>query len=83
MDTQGSGRTDAGVHALGQVAHIKVANPRRKLAPAQILRELNDKLPSSIAVLDLSVAEPGFHARHDAVSRTYFYQDLDTQNGAI
>ncbi len=82
VDVQGSGRTDAGVHALGQVAHVKFANPRRKLAPAQILRELNDKLPSSIAVLDVSAAAAGFHARHDAVSRTYFYQ-ISTRKTAL
>jgi len=74
VDIQGAGRTDAGVHALGQVAHLKVRNPRRKLAAAQVERELNDRLPSSIAVIGCVEARPDFHARHDAVSRTYFYQ---------
>jgi tRNA pseudouridine38-40 synthase len=82
VDLQGSGRTDAGVHALGQVAHITVADPRRKLVPAQILRILNDRLPSSIAVLDVSETAPQFHARHDAVSRTYFYQ-ISTRKTAL
>src|SRR5215472_18592054 len=58
VDVQGAGRTDAGVHALGQVAHLKVKNSRLKLAPQQILRELNDRLPSSIAVLDVSQVAP-------------------------
>src|SRR5271165_2833628 len=52
FDVQGAGRTDAGVHALGQVAHIKLRPPTR-LSPEQILRELNGRLPSSIAVIDL------------------------------
>jgi tRNA pseudouridine38-40 synthase len=73
-DVQGAGRTDAGVHALGQVAHLKVRGARRKFAPGQVLAELNDALPSSIAIVDLSEAAPNFHARHDAVARAYFYQ---------
>ena len=82
VDLQGSGRTDAGVHALGQVAHLKVRRPQRKLTAPQILRELNDRLPSSIAVVDLSEAAPNFHARHDAVSRAYFYQ-ISTRKTAL
>ena len=73
-DIQGAGRTDAGVHALGQVAHIKVRGERRRLAAGQVFSELNDRLPSSIAVVECVDAPAGFHARHDAVSRTYFYQ---------
>jgi tRNA pseudouridine38-40 synthase len=80
-DVQGAGRTDAGVHALGQVAHIKLQTPTR-LAPEQILRELNGRLPSSIAVVELTPAAPGFHARHDAVSRAYFYQ-VSTRKTAL
>jgi tRNA pseudouridine38-40 synthase len=82
VDIQGAGRTDAGVHALGQVAHMKVRNPRRKLVAAQILRELNDALPSAIAVVDLAETRPNFHARHDAVSRAYFYQ-ISTRKTAL
>ncbi len=81
-DIQGAGRTDAGVHALGQVAHLKVRNSRKKLAPAQFLNELNERLPSSIAVVDLTEAAPNFHARHDAVSRAYFYQ-ISTRKAAL
>src|SRR5258708_40133730 len=57
VDVQGAGRTDAGVHALGQVAHLKLRKPAR-LAPARILHELNERLPSSIAVVDLAEAPP-------------------------
>jgi tRNA pseudouridine38-40 synthase len=81
-DIQGAGRTDAGVHALGQVAHIKVRRPRRKLAAPQLLRELNDRLPSSIAIVDCEDAPMRFHARHDAASRTYFYQ-ISTRKTAL
>src|ERR1700722_7254803 len=81
LDVQGAGRTDAGVHALGQVAHIKLRTPTR-LAPEQILRELNGRLPSSIAVVELTSAAPDFHARHDAVSRAYFYQ-ISTRKTAL
>jgi len=81
-DLQGAGRTDAGVHALGQVAHLKVRNPRRKLVAAQLMRELNEKLPSSIAIVQCEDAAPSFHARHDAVSRAYFYQ-ISTRKTAL
>src|SRR5271170_6859743 len=67
VDVQGAGRTDSGVHALGQVAHIKARDARRKFVPPQLLRELNERLPSSIAVVDLTEMPPRFHARHDAV----------------
>ncbi|MDP9115250.1 MAG: tRNA pseudouridine(38-40) synthase TruA [Acidobacteriota bacterium] len=82
VDLQGAGRTDAGVHAVGQVAHIKVRNLRGDLPPARILRELNDRLPSSIAVLECVETAPAFHARHDAVSRAYFYQ-ISTRKTAL
>ena len=80
VDIQGSGRTDAGVHALGQVAHLKVRGA--KLHPEKILRDLNDRLPSSIAVIDVAEAAPKFHARHDAISRAYFYQ-ISTRKAAL
>jgi tRNA pseudouridine38-40 synthase len=67
----GSGRTDSGVHAAGQVANfytgIAGMDPRR-FRPA-----LNSLLPASIRVLDSREAPPGFHSRFDAKSRTYRY----------
>jgi tRNA pseudouridine38-40 synthase len=81
VEVQGAGRTDAGVHAVGQVAHLKFRTPCR-MGPAQILRELNDKLPSSIAIIAAEEAAPRFHARHDAVSRAYFYQ-ISTRKAAL
>ena len=67
----GAGRTDAGVHALAQVAHVKT---RRKIPAADILWGVNDLLPHDVNVLSAEPAPPGFHARHDAVSRTYLYR---------
>lgn len=71
VDIQGSGRTDAGVHALQQVAHLDV---KTMLAPEIIKMKMNDELPSDINILEVEKANPKFHARHDAVSRTYLYQ---------
>jgi len=82
VEIQGSGRTDAGVHAVGQVAHLKLRGQPTRLSAAQILRELNDSLPASIAVLEMAEAPPRFHARHDAVSRAYFYQ-ISTRKTAL
>jgi len=81
-DIQGAGRTDAGVHALGQVAHLKTRSARRDMPPARILSELNDRLPSSIALLACEEAPVRFHARHDAISRAYFYQ-ISTRKTAL
>lgn len=68
---QGSGRTDAGVHALAQVASFKTASPipTGNWAPA-----LNDLLPVSIRVLEVSEAAPDFHARKSARGKTYRYR---------
>ena len=67
----GAGRTDAGVHALAQVAHLKA---RQRLTELEIEHGLNDRLPFDVNVLEVSPAPPAFHARHDAVSRTYLYR---------
>jgi tRNA pseudouridine38-40 synthase len=73
VEMQGAGRTDAGVHALGQVMHIKVTS-QVKHSPETIKRRLNDLLPADIAILDLETAPRTFHARHDARARVYVYQ---------
>lgn len=71
FELYGSGRTDAGVHALGQVAHLDV---RTSLPPETLTRRLNDLLPADIHVLAASKVPHRFHARHDALSRAYVYQ---------
>mgnify|MGYP001264872020 CR=1 FL=1 len=70
VEIQGAGRTDAGVHALAQVAHLEASHP---LAPKKILYGLNDLLPAPVNVLAVEEAPPGFHARHDARGRSYLY----------
>ena len=79
VEVQGAGRTDAGVHARAQVAHLRVrpkpGSKRRHFPPPEeILRAINDRLPADMCILDVSEAAPDFHARHDALSRTYVYQ---------
>jgi tRNA pseudouridine38-40 synthase len=71
FELYGAGRTDAGVHALAQVAHLDL---RTTLPPATLLRRINDELPPDINLLRIDPAPHRFHARHDAVARTYLYQ---------
>jgi tRNA pseudouridine38-40 synthase len=75
----GAGRTDAGVHALGQVARLKVARPA---TPTEVLYALNDRLPADINVLKVEEAQNHFSARHDAVARYYLYQ-ISTRRSAF
>jgi tRNA pseudouridine38-40 synthase len=65
-----SGRTDAGVHALGQVIGISTDS---KLPPAVLVKALNANLPADIRVLDVHEAPAGFHAIRDAISKRYRY----------
>jgi tRNA pseudouridine38-40 synthase len=67
----GAGRTDSGVHAHGQVAHLVVAwnHP-----PENLKRAVNTLLPEDICIKDVSEVEDDFHARHSAISKTYRYQ---------
>ncbi len=69
--TGGAGRTDAGVHALAQVAHLKA---QKAMPEGEIAWGLNERLPADIHVLSVEKAPPRFHARHDAKSRTYLYR---------
>jgi tRNA pseudouridine38-40 synthase len=69
----GSGRTDAGVHALGQVAHLhlKAGDAPR---PRDLQRLFDEGLPADVAVRAVATCSPKFHARHEAMSRSYIYQ---------
>ncbi len=71
FELYGSGRTDAGVHALAQVAHLELYTT---LPPESLRRRLNDELPADIHIREIAKAPHRFHARHDAIARTYLYQ---------
>ena len=75
----GAGRTDAGVHAEGQVAHFDAP---LAIPPAGIRAGLNGLLPDSIRVLAASDTAPGFHARFDATGKTYRYHLLTETLGS-
>jgi tRNA pseudouridine38-40 synthase len=67
----GAGRTDSGVHAAAQVAHLRA---HKTVEPLLLSRKINDLLPHDISIVAASRANDRFHARHDAVSRVYLYQ---------
>ena len=71
LELAGAGRTDAGVHALGQVAHLRLG---RAVDPGRFRTAVNDALPQDIHVLAFRPVPDRFHARHDAVLRSYLYQ---------
>ena len=71
IDLYGAGRTDGGVHAIGQVAHLDVDTD---LPLIRIKYGINDRLPPDICILNVEEADPEFHARHHAVARSYIYQ---------
>src|SRR5579864_2125370 len=70
---QGAGRTDAGVHALGQVASCSIESA---IPALNLKKALNDVLPAAIRVLSVAEVPEDFHARHSAVSKTYRYRIL-------
>jgi tRNA pseudouridine38-40 synthase len=76
---QGSGRTDAGVHALGQVASFVLAAP---IPPQNLMLALNRTLPPSIRILEARTVQSTFHARHSAVAKTYEYRIFLEKPGA-
>jgi tRNA pseudouridine38-40 synthase len=73
IDLQGCGRTDAGVHALGYVAHLEMNS---RLSLKDCLDILNDNLPKDISVLAINPVELRFHARHSCIARSYCYEIL-------
>ena len=74
VELVGAGRTDAGVHAVGQVAHVRAELAAAPPDLEQLLLALNEALPYDIAVLAVEPASNYFHARHDALRRTYVYR---------
>lgn len=73
VEVHGSGRTDAGVHAAGQTANFRIDTD---LSPDGILQYLNDYLPRDIAAVSITEADPRFHSRLWATSKTYQYRIL-------
>lgn len=71
FEFQGAGRTDAGVHAIGQVAHLKI---NTSIYESKLQFALNDNLPADVNILKVEKVHKNFHARHDAISRAYIYQ---------
>ena len=73
VELHGSGRTDAGVHALAQVAHLR-AEVRGPKHPGELIRGINSRVPADIVILEAERVPNSFHARHDATARAYLYQ---------
>ena len=71
IKTKGSGRTDAGVHALLQVCHFDID---RQIAEEALVLSLNRLLPKHIAIIDIVAVPPTLHARHSATMRGYIYR---------
>src|SRR5215468_7168947 len=67
----GSGRTDAGVHAEGQVANVHLT---REFTPSKLRNAINGNLSPDVRVLFVDVAPDDFHARYSALSKTYIYR---------
>lgn len=79
VEINGAGRTDAGVHALGQVVRLNAGSQHKRI---DILHGLNDRLPADINVLKVEEAHPAFDPRRDAVARYYLYQ-ISTRRTAL
>ena len=75
-----AGRTDAGVHALGQVVGLSTDS---RLSNADLQRGLNAVLPNDVAIVQLEDAREGFHATHDAQGKTYRYQIHNGRTPAV
>jgi len=83
-----AGRTDAGVHAAGQVAHLDVPADRLEQRsidgdPARLVRRLGRLLPEDVRVHDVTIAPPGFDARFSALRRHYVYRVTTHPRGAL
>jgi tRNA pseudouridine38-40 synthase len=80
VEIGGAGRTDAGVHAVQQFAHLRVSDLQTNVTPRQIQHGFNDLLPHDINIKKVYNAAEDFHARHDAVQRYYLYQISTRRN---
>lgn len=78
IDMQGSGRTDAGVHALAQIAHLEL---QRGPDMRNFIYRVNDLLPADIVLRAAEPVSPKFHARYSAIARSYIYQISSRPSG--
>ncbi len=76
IDLQGSGRTDTGVHAFGQVVSF---NAKRLHSAETVIRALNANLPNEVRVMKCRLVHPSFHARFQAMGKTYHYLILNAK----
>ena len=82
VSVQGSGRTDSGVHALGQVCHYDVPVDASSIGDDRVAKALNASLPNSIRVLASEGVDGSFHARFTTMAREYWYFVKD-RDGAL
>lgn len=82
VELAGASRTDAGVHALGQAAHLRLER-ERPLEPGAVLRALNSRLPPDVRVLEARSVPEGFNARTDAVQKWYRYRVLERDTVSV
>ena len=71
VNVYGSGRTDAGVHAEGQVASVEL---QREITPQKLRAAINGNIDKDLRVIDAEVVSPDFHARYSALGKTYVYR---------
>lgn len=76
VSVHGSGRTDAGVHAEGQVASAEI---EREITPEKLRNAINANVGKDVRVLNAEVVDPEFHARYSAVEKTYVYRIVNAQ----
>lgn len=76
VSVHGSGRTDAGVHAEGQVASIEI---QREITPEKLRAAINANVGKDVRVLNVEVVDPEFHARYSALEKTYVYRIVNAQ----
>lgn len=80
IDIAGQGRTDTGVHARAQVAHVDLPD---KFHAGKIISAMNSLLPEDVTLLDIKMVNSDFHARFDALSRTYNYQIIQRRSSLM
>jgi len=78
VELTAAGRTDAGVHARGQIAHVDFAPFKKPMTPLEIAKAINAHLrPAPIAILQVEIVDPDFHARFKAKNKLYTYRIIN------